>query len=175
MIEGVGKLFEAITGPEWRMENEETGELVKYNFDKTRQLFYVGSDVKWGSSSFADMGLRFLNEDGGWDEVISIKHTCRLDEEKVEIAVRARWKNEKIESLYWYSGGGRRSVYGFAGGGLTSDPRVLENRQELLPGEGEMPEKIDLVLTANLFVDQMIRGEMERPVLVPERSATAGE
>ena len=169
MISNVERLFEAITGPEWRMENEETGELVKYNFDKTRQLFYAGSDVKWGSSSFADMGLRFLNIDGGWDEVVCIRYTCRSDEEKVTVDVRTR--GEKIDSLVCYSGAGKQDFYGYAIEDFTSDRRVLEDRRELLPCVDEMPERIDLFLTANLFVDQMIRGEMVRPVLVPTTEA----
>jgi hypothetical protein len=57
---------------------------------------------------------------------------------------------------------------GVVGRGSIVDRRVCEDRRELLRSEDEMPERIDLVLTANLFVDQMIRGEMVRPILVPE-------
>ena len=169
MIKGVERLFEAITGPEWQAGNEETGELVKYNFDGTRKLSYVGWEMADGDV-FATMGMFFLNDKGGWDEVFCLRHFSFFDSEKEDLVITAiaRGKDRPTKELdysFRYYKGGRWSR-SERGNGLTTDKRVVEDRQELLPDEDEMPERIDLVLTANLFVDQMIRGEMVRPVLV---------
>ena len=170
MIKEVERLFEAITGPDWEFD-EETGELLKYNFGRTRKLTYVGWEAGDGDV-FTTMGMSFLNDKGDWDEVFSLRHFSFFDmgKEDVMITAMARGKNRPTRALdysfrYNDNGGWSRSV---AGSGVTTDKRVLEDRQELLPSEDELPERIDLVLTANLFVDQMIRGEMERPILVPE-------
>ncbi len=170
MIRNVERLFEAITGPEWQVENEETGELVKYNFDRTRKLIYIGLDAGRGEV-IANMGMYFLNENGGWDEVIGLVYLDFPDKvEKLTISAMARGKNGSRAALdycFFYDESGRWSR-SMGNRGLIADKRVVEDRQELLFSEDEMPKRIDLVLTANLFVDQMIRGEMERPVLVPE-------
>ncbi|MBI2325777.1 hypothetical protein HYU91_00080 [Candidatus Collierbacteria bacterium] len=169
MIKEVERLFEAITGSEWRMENEKTGELVKYNLDRTRKLSYVGwRDGK--NVELANMGLLFLNDNGKWDEVIGLRYMSSPVKEKMVIEAMARGVNRPIITLdkcFRYSMDGRWWD-GVVGRGSIVDRRVCEDRRELLRSEDEMPERIDLVLTANLFVDQMIRGEMERPILVPE-------
>lgn len=169
MIKEVDKLFEAITGPGWEM-NEKTDRLELYNFDRTRKLTYVGLNAGRGEV-IADMGMYFLNENGGWDEVIDLIYSDFPDKvEKLTIMAMARGKNRPgmpLDYRFDYNNNGRWSRN--AGNrGSTTDKRVQEDRQELLPSEDEMPERIDLDLTANLFVDQMIRGEMVRPVLVPE-------
>ena len=170
MIKEVERLFEAITGPGWEM-NEETDRLELYNFGRTRRLSYVGWDVGDGDT-FATMGMSFLNDEGEWDGVFDLRYYSfsNQNKEEVTITATARGINRSTKALdysfrYYKDGGGwSRSV---AGSGLTTDKGVLEDRLELLPGEDEMPKRIDLILTANLFVDQLIRGEMERPVLVP--------
>lgn len=169
MIRNVERLFEAITGPEWRMENEETGELAKYNSDRTRKLTYVGWRDK-RNIELANMGLFFLNDNGKWDQVIGLRYMSSPVKEKMVIEVMARGVSTPVTILdkcFRYSMDGRWSD-GVVGRDPIVDRRVREDRRELLPSEEEMPERIDLVLTANLFVDQMIRGEMERPILVPE-------
>lgn len=167
MIKGVERLFEAIIGSEWQMENEETGELVKYNFDRTRKLSYVGRVAEDGDV-YATMKMYFLDDDQ-WREVINLRHYDfdNLPEERVVITVMVT--DERIGPMtIRYSEGGT-NVVGGRGWGKATDPRVLEDRRELLPTYDKMPDRIDLILTANLFVDQMVRGEMVRPVLVPER------
>jgi len=167
MIRNVERLFEAITGPEWQVGNEETGELVKYNFDRTRKLFYVGWDAGDGDV-FATMGMSFLNDKVDWDEVFSLRHFSFFDLGKEDIMITAMARGKDGQPInFRYSRDGRYSYYNERWS-LPSCRRIFEDRQELCPSDDEMPEKIDLVLTANLFVDQMIRGEMERPILVPE-------
>lgn len=160
-------MFEAIIGPEWRMENEKTGELVKYNFDRTRKLSYVGREAEDGDV-FATMKMSFLDNDGQWREVINLRHYDfdNFAEEKVVITVMVT--DENIGPMTIRYSEGKTNVVEDKRWSKITDPRVLEDRRELLLSYDELPERIDLVLTANLFVDQMIRGEMVRPVLVPE-------
>ena len=163
MIIGVERLFEAITGPEWEM-NEATGELVKYNSDRTRKLSYVGWDGG-DSDVFATMKMSFLDNDNQWEDVVNLRHYSFRDEERVVIVAMAMGKDGQPVN-FRYSKSGMYFYYNERWG-LSSYRRVLEDRQELLLSEDEMPKEIDLILTANLLVDQFVRGEMDRPVLVP--------
>ncbi len=170
MIYGKEKLFEAITGPRWEMD-ESTGELFLYNWERNRRLAYHEFGEDYGGV-YATLGMAFLNGNGGWTEVFSMNHMFTdQGEEKVSFLVLTRTDETK---LIWYDefvfyDTKRRS--GMGGGSLPEHPlseQVAKDRKELLYEKEQLPEKLDYELTANLFIKQMTDGEMERPVLVPE-------
>lgn len=168
MIRRVEQLFETVTGPAWR-SGDEDGERLLYNPSGDRRLSYIG--WKEGERDIADMGLYFLNEKGGWSEVIGLRYLSSSDKEEVMIMVMARERDlsspRPSDPHFCYTEIGRSNLLS-EGHDLISDKRVLAGRLDLLLTEDEMPAELDLILTASLFVDQVARGEMYRPVLVPK-------
>lgn len=177
MINGVERLFEAITGPEWKVEDEVRGVLESHNFDRTRKLSFEGMAVKKGTHSLLEMSC--LNENMGWSEIFSMRHFSTDQGEKMTFVVWSRGDETKrcwFDEVVSYD-----TIFGRRigdGGRMSSPPfsgRVAGDRKELLYDWGELPEKLDFEMTANLFIEQIIRGEMERPVLVPEGYFQYGE
>src|SRR3990167_2790898 len=171
MIKEVERLFEAITGPGWEV-NEVTDELELHNPGLTRRLSYREPNEKHGGG-YAALGMSYLNENGGWSEVFSMKHLATEEREDIVFVVwvrgnenRRRWFDEMVS----YDVRHGRLI---GDGAIMTEPpfptRVAEDRKELLYNVEELPENLDFEMTASLFVEQMIRGEMERPILVPER------
>src|SRR3989344_1907507 len=169
MIKEIERLFEAITGPEWKV-NEATDELELYNPDWTRRLSYREPNEKHGGG-YAALGMSFLNENGGWSETFSMKH---LATEKREDNVFVVWVRGNESRRRWFDEMGSYDMrHGrcIGSGAVVTEPsfstRMAEDRKELLYNVEELPEKLDFEMTASLFIEQMIRGEMGRPVLVP--------
>ena len=171
MIKEVERLFEAITGPGWVVEDEARGELELYNPGRTRRLSYRWPNEKHGGG-YAMLGMSFLNENGGWSKIFSMNNLITEKREEMMFVVwtrgnetRPRWFDEMVSYDQRY---GRRIGDGASMSETPLPVRVAEDRKELLYDMSELSEKLDFEMTANLFVEQMIRGEMERPVLVPE-------
>ena len=169
MIKEVERLFEAITGPGWEV-NEVTDELELHNPGLTRRLSYREPNEKHGGG-YAALGMSYLNENGGWSEVFSMKHLATEEREDIVFVVwvrgnenRRRWFDEMVS----YDVRHGRLI---GDGAIMTEPpfptRVAEDRKELLYKMEELPEKLNFEMTASLFIEQMIRGEMDRPVLVP--------
>src|SRR3989344_2359742 len=169
MIKEVERLFEAITGPGWEV-NEVTDELELHNHGLARRLSYREPNEKHGGG-YAALGMSYLNENGGWSEVFSMKHLATEEREDIVFVVwvrgnetRRRWFDEMVS----YDVRHGRLI---GDGAIMTEPpfptRVAEDRKELLYNVEELPEKLNFEMTASLFIEQMIRGEMERPVLVP--------
>jgi len=167
MIKGTERLLESMGQPGWRL-NEVTNEVELYNPDRTRRLIYH----EWGDvagRSFVTMDLYVFNQNRGWNDAFVLQYLGGDKGEEVSVIVMAQGKEGKAvtwDPHYTYSIYGRRRG-DYTGHERISDRRIQEDRDELLPKEEEMPAEIDLVMTANLFIDQFSRGEMSRPVLVP--------
>ncbi|OGD70801.1 hypothetical protein A3D09_00665 [Candidatus Collierbacteria bacterium RIFCSPHIGHO2_02_FULL_49_10] len=168
MICGKEKLFEAITGPRWEIV-ESTGELFLYNRERNRRFSYFVQE-EWYGGVIATLGVSFRNGYGEWTGVLSMNHLLTDEgEERVSflILTRADGTNPLDEMVFYDT----KRRWEMGGGSLPEHPlseRVAKDRKELLYEREQLPEKLDYELTANLFVKQMIDGEVERPVLVPE-------
>lgn len=170
MIYGKEKLFEAITGPRWEMD-ESTGELFLYNRERNRRLAYHEYGEGYGGT-YATLELHFQNENKGWSDIFSMSHRLSDEgEEKSTFLVRTSGDGTKLvwfDEFFFYDTHKRWET---GGGAMMEHPfseQVAKDRRELLYDRDQLPEKLDYELTASLFIKQMIEGEMERPVLVPE-------
>lgn len=166
------KMMEAFANPGWEVD-EKSGLLELLNTDKTRRIYYLNREVGSGRTETL-IGLSFFDESrGGWVDVFEV---CLL-----ETSLRNRITHIMVRSLLDEVGGvearvyfgswGRKSVreYSFPLEGFPSPSmKAIQEAAELVYGKRDVSIKLDCEVTAALFVEQVIKGETTRPILVPE-------
>lgn len=162
------RLIEAFGEPGWEVSGK-IGELELFNPDKTRKLTYrtLGEG---DHGSFAVLGISCLGENGGWTDVLTMRYFVSEGGEEVSFTVTVCLgpkDDPVVEEMISYDLKLGRQVKGMTYCDTEYYGRMAFDRNELLFEIDHLPANIDFEATANLFIEQMVRGEMTRPVLVP--------
>lgn len=161
------KMMEAFVNHSWEV-NDDWDLLELYNADRTRKMEYRSRGTGRGSSVV--LGLSFLNAAGGWTEVFSMKHYQYGEIELVSFSVETRGRGTsgiEVDRVVSYDSERGRETRSLSFPDFCPTGRVFNYRKELLPEIESLPAEVDYEATANMFIEQVVRGEMTRPVLVP--------
>lgn len=160
MVYGKEKLLEAFDRSGWEMGDVEE-ELLFYNTERNKRFSYE----QWESGRdgiYANLGLFFLDKGSGeWVRAFSMGHltTGKNEEFSFLISARAGGSEYRSKEVFYDSD---------LGSWLIRGEQSTEIGSELLYDVNRLPKKLDLEMTADLFIRQTILGKMERPVLVPK-------
>ncbi len=172
MIRGIEKLTDMFGNEGWTV-NEINGSLELLNNFKTRKLVYrTWPEEISGTVYYAKLELCFKNEVGGWEEVFRMRHVMMDSKEELYFVVEAGSSKPFLwtRDVGYDARRGGRVMHGLSKVELPDDQgfyRVVEDRSELVYAVDDLPRDLDYEMTANLFLGQVLRGEMERPVMVP--------
>lgn len=165
------KMMEAFVNHGW--ETEEKSDLLELiNVDKTRRLFYLSREDNGRAETL--IGLSFFDESrGGWVDVFEV---CLLETALQQSIIHIMTRNlldeiDGVEARLYFGSWGQKSVreYGFPYDDLPGPTRrSIEDAAELMYRKSDTLLELDREVTVNLFIEQVVRGEMTRPILVSE-------
>ena len=164
------KLFEVIGQNFEYRDNDGLEEFVRS--DKDGQKEFVYRYFKDDSGEHMDLMLRVKDRRGVWIPVLV--YTEFIDNQEIKQYVKAACFDDTGEDLFFffdprvfYDDDGSREVSTWALRAKTAEelgpPSLIEGA--LFPGS-QVPEKLDVGLTAALFKRQVINGDFGRPILV---------
>ena len=165
-----GRLMEAFANPGWEAD-EKSGLLEFFNVDKSRRLFFISREVGGGKTD-TSIGLSFFDESRGWVDIfeVSLLETA-LNLSITHIMARGLLDEVKdVEARVLFGYLAQKSVieYSFPFEDLPSPSRrAIQDAAELIYKKQDMSIELDCEATLVLFIEQMVKGEMTRPVLVP--------
>lgn len=169
MVHGKEKIFEAIVGPEWN-KDESDGTLYRYDRERKRRFSYKDWSEHYEGVIFVEMGMSAINDKGGWDEIFSMNHYTTEDGEKMSFSILVCENDSEPhfnKMVFFTTHQNIRSV----GGGVIEDKTYAAKMPKPTIGfyeESQIPNGLDYEMTANLFINQMVRGDFDQPVLVPK-------
>jgi hypothetical protein len=162
------KMIEAFANPGWTY-NESTHEMIQENIDQTRRFSFRHNSN--GDKSSTALILSLFSEWGSRWDVFMLMIYENGDEVNIKINIEAAndlFEFDEVSTTVTYDTILTQSVSAYSVPEYTLETkRVKEDRKELLYTLTELPKTLDLEKTANLFIEQMVKGEMTRPVLVP--------